>query len=80
MFIERFCYRAEQLASVAPTLDQLLKSKQPSFKRKLRSKFSDKRSRSVTSIHHLKEDSLFGMFFIILYQKNKVSIVIYICS
>ena len=54
--------RAEQLASVAPSLDQLLKSKQPSFKRKLRSKFSDKRSRSVTSIHHLKEDSLFGMY------------------
>ncbi|CAF4068271.1 unnamed protein product [Rotaria sp. Silwood2] len=52
--------RAEQLASVAPSLDQLLKSKQPSFKRKLRSKFSDKRSRSVSSIHHLKEDSFFA--------------------
>ncbi len=59
-------YRAEQLASVAPGLDQLIKTKQPSFKRKLRSKFSEKRSRSVSSIHHLKEDSLFGMFFSIL--------------
>lgn len=50
-------FRAEQLASVAPTLEQLTKPKQPSFKRKLRSKFSDKRSRSVTSLNHLKEDS-----------------------
>lgn len=49
--------KAEQLASVAPTLEQLTKPKQPSFKRKLRSKFSDKRSRSVTSLNHLKEDS-----------------------
>ncbi|CAF4646653.1 unnamed protein product [Rotaria sp. Silwood1] len=53
--------RAEQLASVAPNLDHLIKSKQPSFKRKLRSKFSDKRSRSVSSIHHLKEDSFFAL-------------------
>ncbi|CAF3701534.1 unnamed protein product [Rotaria socialis] len=53
--------RAEQLASVAPNLDQLIKSKQPSFKRKLRSKFGDKRSRSVSSIHHLKEDSFFAL-------------------
>lgn len=57
-----FFRRAEQLASVAPSLDQLLKAKQPSFKRKLRSKFSEKRSRSVSSINHLKEDSFFGMF------------------
>ncbi|CAF1638465.1 unnamed protein product, partial [Adineta ricciae] len=52
--------RAEQLASIAPSLEQLLKAKQPSFKRKLRSKFSDKRSRSVSSINHLKEDSTFA--------------------
>jgi hypothetical protein len=64
-------HRAEQLASVAPSLDQLIKSKQPSFKRKLRSKFSDKRSRSVSSIHHLKEDSLFGIFFVLFYQKTR---------
>jgi hypothetical protein len=57
-----FFIRAEQIASVAPSLDQLIKAKQPSFKRKLRSKFSEKRSRSVTSINHLKEDSFFGMF------------------
>jgi len=57
-----FFSSAEQIASVAPSLDQLIKAKQPSFKRKLRSKFSEKRSRSVSSIHHLKEDSFFGMF------------------
>ncbi|CAF4281020.1 unnamed protein product, partial [Adineta steineri] len=50
--------RAEQLASIAPSLDKLMKTKQPSFKRKLKSKFGDKRSRSVSSIHHLKEDSI----------------------
>ncbi|CAF0716683.1 unnamed protein product [Adineta steineri] len=53
--------RAEQLASVAPSLDKLMKTKQPSFKRKLKSKFGDKRSRSVSSIHHLKEDSIFAL-------------------
>lgn len=57
VFFSRCFFRAEQLASVAPTLEQLTKPKQPSFKRKLRSKFSDKRSRSVTSLNHLKEDS-----------------------
>ncbi|CAF1408692.1 unnamed protein product [Adineta steineri] len=53
--------RAEQLASIAPSLDKLMKTKQPSFKRKLKSKFGDKRSRSVSSIHHLKEDSIFAL-------------------
>lgn len=53
-------FRAEQIASVAPSLDQIIKAKTPSFKRKLRSKFGEKRSRSVSSIHQLKEDSLFG--------------------
>lgn len=55
-------FRAEQIASVAPSLDQIIKAKTPSFKRKLRSKFGEKRSRSVSSIHQLKEDSLFGNF------------------
>lgn len=58
-----FFFSAEQLASIAPSLDQILKAKQPSLKRKLRSKFGEKRSRSVTSINHLKEDSLFGKYF-----------------
>lgn len=60
--IRMFCFsfRAEQIASVAPSLDQIIKAKTPSFKRKLRSKFGEKRSRSVSSIHQLKEDSLFG--------------------
>ncbi|CAF4215533.1 unnamed protein product, partial [Rotaria sp. Silwood2] len=51
--------RAEQLVEVALSLDELIKSKQSSFKRKLRTKFSDKRSRSVLSSNHLKEDLIF---------------------
>jgi hypothetical protein len=47
-----------------------MKAKTPSFKRKLRSKFSDKRSRSVSSIHHLKEDTIFGMFFLLFLFKK----------
>lgn len=65
MVFHRWCFffvSAEQLASIAPSLEQLLKAKQPSFKRKLRSKFGEKRSRSVTSINHLKDDSLFGNY------------------
>ncbi|CAF0817936.1 unnamed protein product [Didymodactylos carnosus] len=50
--------KAEQLAALAPSLDLLIKSK-PSLKRKLRSRFSDKRSRSVSSLQ-LKEDALFA--------------------
>lgn len=72
--------RAEQLASVAPSLDQLMKSKQPSFKRKLRSKFGDKRSRSVSSVHHLKEDSFFGMSCCSSFCLKNVLCVLYICS
>ncbi|CAF0980433.1 unnamed protein product, partial [Didymodactylos carnosus] len=50
--------RAEQIASLAPSLDVLIKSK-PSLKRKLRSRFSEKRSHSVSSLQ-LKEDALFA--------------------
>ncbi|CAF4682346.1 unnamed protein product [Rotaria sp. Silwood1] len=50
--------RAEQLVDVVPNLEELIKSKQSSLKRKLRTKFSDKRSRSVLSSNYFKEDSI----------------------
>ncbi|CAF3369678.1 unnamed protein product [Rotaria socialis] len=50
--------RAEQLVETAPKLDELIKLRQSSFKRKLRTKFIDKRSRSVLSLNHFKEDSI----------------------
>lgn len=52
--------RAEQLVDVAPNLGELIKSKQMSLKKKLKSKFSEKKSRSVLSLNHVKDDSLFG--------------------
>ncbi|UJR16411.1 hypothetical protein I4U23_003313 [Adineta vaga] len=52
--------RAEELIKTAPSLDTLIKSKQLSFKSKLRSKFSDKRSRSTLSLNHSKDDSIFS--------------------
>ncbi len=54
--------RAEQLVEVAPNLGELIKSKQMSLKRKLRSKFSEKRSRSILSLNHFKDESIFGKF------------------
>jgi hypothetical protein len=48
------------LIDVAPNLGELIKSKQMSLKRKLKSKFTDKRSRSVLSLNHFKDDSIFG--------------------
>ncbi|CAF0891258.1 unnamed protein product [Adineta steineri] len=52
--------RAEELTTNAPSLDELMKSKRSSFKKKLRSKFTDKRTRSVLSLNHFKEDSIFN--------------------
>ncbi|CAF1119374.1 unnamed protein product [Rotaria sordida] len=52
--------RAEQLIDAAPSLDELIKSKQSSLKKKLRKKFTDKRSRSVLSSNHFKEDLIFS--------------------
>ena len=46
-----FMNRAEELVNVAPSIEELIKANQSSFKRKLRSKFSDKRSRSVLSLN-----------------------------
>jgi hypothetical protein len=60
--------RAEQLVDVAPNLGELMKSKQMSLKRKLRSKFTDKRSRSVLSLNHFKDDSIFGKVNLTLFK------------
>jgi hypothetical protein len=54
--------RAQELVDTAPSIGELIKAKQSSFKGKLRSKFSDKRSRSVLSLNYFKDDSIFGMF------------------
>ena len=54
--------RAEQLVRLAPNLDELIKTRQSSLKRKLRSKFNDKRSRSLLSLNSIKDESVFGMF------------------
>ncbi len=51
--------RAEQLVNVAPRLGELIQSKQMSLRRKLRSKFNEKRSRSFLSLNHFKDDSIF---------------------
>ena len=60
--------RAEDLVNAAPSLDALIKSKQLSFKKKLRSKFTDKRSRSVLSLNHFKDDSMFGMSSVFFFE------------
>jgi hypothetical protein len=62
--------RAEQLVDVAPNLGELIKLKQTSFKRKLRSKFNEKRSRSILSLNHSKDDSIFGKFNFIFFRKS----------
>lgn len=48
--------RAEQLVETAPNLTELMKSKQMSLRRKLRTKFSEKRTRSVLSLNSFKDE------------------------
>lgn len=62
--------RAEDLAAAAPSLDMLIKAKQSSFKKILRSKFHEKRSRSILSLNQFKEDSTLSKLTIVCFNRN----------
>jgi len=55
--------RAEQLVETAPNFGELLKTKQMSLRRKLKTKFSDKRTRSVLSLNSFRDELGFGEKF-----------------